>query len=360
MELCINCQNGFWHVSVPYCEPILAVLRTIPGRRWNQDQKKWIIPENLKNAQQLLNGLYATKLFDFIPRTIRPDNKENSDKQTESMYNQYEDYLRYRNYSPRTIKLYRSQVKNFFERTGLRPESLRREDIFIYLEKTSKELAVSRSFVAHLVSGLKLYYDTLHPGITNPAGKIPLPKKKLQYPDVLSEAEVGRLLNALSNIKHRFLLMLIYSAGLRVSEAVGLCEKDLDFDRMMIKIRQGKGRKDRYVMISRKIAGVYQDYKKQVLVNDLLFPGAAAGSHLTVRSAQAIFHKACELAGITKDVSIHSLRHSFATHLLEQGVDLRYIQELLGHRSSKTTEIYTHISPRSIAHVRSPIDRILE
>lgn len=286
MNLEIHCHNGSWHVSVPYCEPVLAVLRT--------------------------------------------------------------------------VKAYLGQVRYFFERTGIRPESLRREDIFLYLEKTARELSVSRSFAAHLVSGLKLYYTALHPGITNPAGGIPLPKKNLQFPDVLSENEVGRLLNALSNIKHRFLLMMIYSAGLRVSEATGLRVKDLDFDRGMIKIRQGKGRKDRYVMLSGKVAEVYREYIRQYLVRDWLFPGASPDSRLTVRSAQAVFHKARESAGIAKDVSIHSLRHSFATHLLEQGTDIRYIQELLGHKSSRTTEIYTHISPRSIARVRSPIDGILD
>lgn len=190
----------------------------------------------------------------------------------------------------------------------------------------------------------------------NPAINIVLPKKQTRYPDVLSKEEVKRLFSVLSNIKHRFLLKLIYSAGLRVSEAVTLKITDLDFDRRMIHIRQAKGRKDRFVMLSAAAAVEYKGYRDNVLLKDWLFPGANPDCHLSIRSAQAVFSKAAERAKIAKEVSVHSLRHSFATHLLENGTDLRYIQVLLGHKSSRTTEIYTHVSKLDINRIKSPLD----
>lgn len=146
------------------------------------------------------------------------------------------------------------------------------------------------------------------------------------------------------------------SAGLRVSEAVTLKVTDLDFERHMIHIRQAKGGKDRFVMLADSIADFYMTYRENFLLKTWLFPGANPDTHLSIRSAQAIFFKAAESAGITKQVSIHSLRHSFATHLLENGTDLRYIQELLGHKSSRTTEIYTHVTKFDLNRIRSPLD----
>lgn len=268
-------------------------------------------------------------------------------------------YLQYRNYSRKTIKTYTQHIEQFFQLSGLPEAALRHDDLALNVEKLRRDLGVSRSFIAQLVAALQLYYDVIHPALPNPARHIKLPKKQVRYPDVLSEDEVRRIFDAVSNLKHRLLLMLVYSAGLRVSEVVSLKTADLDFDRRMIKIRLGKGAKDRYVMLSPSIIHLYTKYRETILIRDWLFPGASPGTHLTVRSAQAVFYAAAEKAGIQKDVSIHSLRHSFATHLLEHGTDIRYIQELLGHKSSKTTEIYTHISPRSIAKVTSPLDRLL-
>lgn len=268
-------------------------------------------------------------------------------------------YLQYRNYSRKTIKTYALHLERFFQLSGLPEAALRHDDLALYVEKLRRDLGISRSFLAQLVAALQLYYEVIHPALPNPGKHIKLPKKEVRYPDVLSEDEVRRIFDAVSNLKHRLLLMLVYSAGLRVSEVVSLKTTDLDFDRRMIKVRQGKGAKDRYVMLSSSIAEIYRQYRTSIMIRDWLFPGATPGTHLTARSAQAVFYSAAAKAGIMKDVSIHSLRHSFATHLLEHGTDIRYIQELLGHKSSKTTEIYTHISPRSIAKVTSPLDRIM-
>ncbi|WP_052326470.1 tyrosine-type recombinase/integrase [Halobacteroides halobius] len=147
---------------------------------------------------------------------------------------------------------------------------------------------------------------------------------------------------------------------MRVGEVVRLKIEDIDSDRMLIRIRQGKGRKDRDTILSKGGLKQLRKYYKLYKPTGWLFPGGKPNSHLTRRSVQRIFKKACCKAKITKDVSVHSLRHSFATHLLERGTDLRYIQELLGHKSSRTTEIYTHVSKRSIGKIESPLDKLMD
>lgn len=266
--------------------------------------------------------------------------------------------LKLKGYSCKTINSYVRQVQFFFNRTGIPLELVRREDIILYLEKLQKVTGhLDRSTAAHIISGLRALYRSVgKQGSVNPAETIPCPKHEVRYPDILSKEEVKRILQATRNIKHRLLLMLIYYAGLRVSEAVTLKVKDLDFERNLIHIRQGKGKKDRFVMLSQKIWATYQEYRSCYPIKEWLFPGAHITTHLSVRSVQSTFYNAVEHAGITKNVSIHSLRHSFATHLLENGTDLRYIQELLGHKSSRTTEIYTHVSNRDIRNIPSPLD----
>ncbi|HIC90998.1 MAG TPA: recombinase XerC [Syntrophaceae bacterium] len=167
------------------------------------------------------------------------------------------------------------------------------------------------------------------------------------------------MLSAPSNIKHKAILMLIYSAGLRVGEVVKLMIEDIDRERKLIRIKEAKGRKDRYTLLSDSILQVLRSYFKEYRPQKWLFPGAKQGRHISTRTVQAIFEQAKTKAGIKKDVSVHSLRHSLATHLLESGVDLRYIQELLGHKSSKTTEVYTHVSRKSLGLIKSPLDTLL-
>lgn len=167
-----------------------------------------------------------------------------------------------------------------------------------------------------------------------------------------------RILTAPSNIKHRAILMLIYSAGLRVGEVVKLKLEDIDSNRRLIHIKGGKGRKDRFTILSEVALKILKKYYSQYKPRKWLFSGAKPSKHISVRTVQAIFEQAKEKAGIKKEVSVHSLRHSFATHLLESGVDLRYIQELLGHKSSKTTEIYTHVTNKDLRNIKSPLDTI--
>jgi len=174
----------------------------------------------------------------------------------------------------------------------------------------------------------------------------------------LSEAEVKNILSNVNNLKHKVILMTIYSAGLRISEAINLKIKDIDSNRMQIRVEQSKGKKDRYTLLSKKTLEMLRLYFKEYKPKEWLFEGAKEGTPYSAKSIQTIFTEATKLAGIKKRATVHTLRHSFATHLLENGTDLRYIQSLLGHESSKTTEIYTHITTKGFDQILSPLDKL--
>lgn len=169
-----------------------------------------------------------------------------------------------------------------------------------------------------------------------------------------------RILNAVDNLKHKTILMLVYSAGLRVGEVVRIRLSDVDEQRGLIHLHKAKGAKDRYTILSASFLRTLAEYLCEYRPSEFLFEGQGDRRHYSERSVQHAFERAVQDAGIRKKVSVHTLRHSFATHLLEAGTDLRYIQELLGHSSSKTTEIYTHVSKKSLSKIESPLDRILK
>lgn len=186
--------------------------------------------------------------------------------------------------------------------------------------------------------------------------KIYRPKSERLLPNVLSKAEIKSILTALVNIKHQTMLSMIYSCGLRRSEMLNLKPADIDSKRQLVIIRQAKGRKDRIVPLSANILVMLRNYYKAYQPKTWLFEGQLAGEKYSEKSLQCIIKQAVNKANIKKPVTLHWLRHSYATHLLEAGTDLRYIQEILGHRSSKTTEIYTHVSTKNIRNIKSPFD----
>lgn len=188
--------------------------------------------------------------------------------------------------------------------------------------------------------------------------EIKRPRKDKKLPVVLSKEEVAGILSSVENLKHRAILMLVYSAGLRVSEVVKLKLADIDNNRMLIHIKGAEGKKDRYAMLSKMALETLREYWGQYKPEQWLFEGVRKGRHLSTRTVEKILEHARERAGIIKAVTVHTLRHSFATHLLEAGTDLRYIQELLGHANSKTTEIYTHVSAKNIGQIKSPLDSL--
>ncbi|HAB54501.1 MAG TPA: recombinase XerC [Ignavibacteriales bacterium] len=224
-----------------------------------------------------------------------------------------------------------------------------------------EEKKLAAGTVNQVFNALRFLYVELY-NTSFVISKLPRPMKEHKLPDVLNEEEVVRIFNAVSNLKHRTMLMLAYASGLRVSEVVSLKVEDFDIDRNMIHIRGAKGKKDRYTLLPVSLKETLHRYWKEYNLrkSGWLFPGAKPNYHLAARSIQHVFERSVRQAGITKPVSMHTLRHSFATHLLEHGTDLRYIQELLGHESSKTTEIYTHVSKQIIGKIKSPLDFIVK
>jgi site-specific recombinase XerD len=218
------------------------------------------------------------------------------------------------------------------------------------------ERKVSTSYQNQAINAIKFYFEKVLGG-KRATYSIDRPKKEKALPVVLSEEEIVRIFKNIENCKHKAILMVIYSAGLRISECVNLKIKDIDSNRMQLRIEQSKGKKDRYTLLSSKTLNFLRDYFKVYRPSVYLFEGQF-GNQYSTRSIQTIFQETVKKAGITKRVTVHSLRHSFATHLLENGTNLRYIQSLLGHSSSKTTEIYTHITTKGFDQLKSPLDHL--
>ena len=260
-----------------------------------------------------------------------------------------------KNLSPRTIKTYLYWMKQFTVHYGKSPAQLGDEEIRDYLHYMLKTKKASQASMNQAYSALKFFYERTLQREWN-STKIPRSKIPKKLPVVLSQDEVRRIFSASKNLKHLAALMVIYSGGLRVGEVVKLKLSDIDKERMTIRIRQGKGAKDRYTILGERALEVLREYWHAYHPENWLFPGKKAGNYLSVSSIQCAFRGSLTRAGISKRASVHTLRHSFATHLLERGIDLYFIQRLLGHTSPKTTSVYIHVARKNIAQIKSPID----
>lgn len=262
-----------------------------------------------------------------------------------------------RNLSPRTQRLYVNGVAKFAQYFGKSPERLGPEDIRTYQVYLVYEKHLSWSTFNGAVCALRFLYNVTL-GKDWAIRRIPFGKIERKLPIVLSRSEVEAFLNALTNIKYRAILMTAYATGLRTSEVVCLRVSDIDSRRMVVRVEQGKGRKDRYVMLSPKLLTFLREYYRVVRPHDWLFPGRIPGRHITAMVVRRGYQVARAASGIRKKVTVRALRHSFATHLLEDGNDLRTIQILLGHRSLQTTARYTHVSAKTVCATSSPLDSL--
>ena len=271
--------------------------------------------------------------------------------------NKLENEVRSRKYSLKTKKMYIYYNCLLCRTLQKGPEEIRPDDVTQFLATMEKERHYSAASLNIAINAINFFFRYVYGKSIIREPRRPRQDRKL--PVVLSAKEIIKILNTEINPKHRLLLMLVYSSGLRVSEVVSLKKEHIDLSRNVIFINQGKGRKDRYTMLSQKAALYLKDYCEYFKVENWLFTGKPVISHLSVRSAQHIFDKAVRRAGIMKKISIHCLRHTFATHLLENGTDIRYIQTLLGHSSIRTTERYTHVARHNVLKIKSPLDSII-
>lgn len=269
----------------------------------------------------------------------------------------YLEKLTLKRYSYQTVKSYRNFFKEFINYYHARPiDEITEKEILAYLRYLVQERAVSTSYQNQAINAIKFYYEQVLEG-NRRFYYVERPFKERTLPTVLSEQEVQAILHRIDNLKHKCLLLVLYSAGLRVGELLKLELGDVDSDRMQIHVRQAKGKKDRITLLSSKTWQYLQACLGIYVPRQYLFEGEP-GKAYSLSSVRAIYQEAIRKAGIQKRVTLHTLRHSFATHLLERGTDLRYIQTLLGHNSPKTTEIYTHISTKALSQVISPLDHL--
>ena len=260
--------------------------------------------------------------------------------------------IKAKGYSTNTVKNYCYALRVFLLKHTVHPKKIIQEQIERHIIELGKKYS-DKTVNLH-IEAIKSFYNNVleKPYIANKIKRI---KEEKKLPTVLSKQEVKSLLGKVENIKHLLFLEVIYSGGLRLEEGVTLRLKDIDFDRKQIKVR-GKGKKQRMVMLSKSVEKKIAIYREEYKPSYYLFEGAQGRGHLCKRSAQKVFESAKKKAGIIKKGGIHILRHSFATHLLENGTDLRFIQELLGHENSKTTELYTHVSNKMLLQIESPLD----
>jgi integrase/recombinase XerD len=264
-----------------------------------------------------------------------------------------------KNYSPHTRTCYLARVRNFIGHFGQSPKEIGKEEIRAYLYYLIKDRSASQCVVAQTYSALKFFYEITLERDWN-GFRIPRVKTPRKLPVVLAKEEVIAILSATENLKHRAILATIYSGGLRVSEAAHLKVCDIDSSRMMIRIGHGKRGKDRYTLLAKHTLELLREYWRRYRPVDWLFPGKPPTRPISTKAVQMVFRKTLHRAGIKKPATVHTLRHTFATDLLEAGTDLCHIQHLLGHRRPETTAIYLHLSRKDIGRIVSPLDLLME
>jgi integrase/recombinase XerD len=353
-------------------------IKQLPDARWSQTLKAWHVPDTVENRKRfkitdLLNNSLAqlenssprfessrTQMVDGVSSPRFESSRTQIVDVPLPLPNWIEDYVRLlklKNYSQNTLTNYRSNVLLFNSHFAPKPaDTLSRKDIENYLLYLLEHKKYSASAINCMVNAIKFLLEKV---FKQPRAiyDLPRPKRPLQLPAVMNENEVMALLLALTNAKHQAILYIAYSAGLRVSEVINLKLTDIDSQRMLISIRQAKGKKDRMVVLSPAALDNLRLYYKKYTPKIYLFEGQN-GDKYSIRSAQEVFNQAKQKAGIKKPITFHSLRHSFATHLLESGTDIRFIKDLLGHNDIRTTVRYTHVSKKSISQIESPLDKL--
>jgi integrase/recombinase XerD len=340
-----------------YNQNLKGILERIPGYKWDKNLG-WHVPKTLENWQ-LLQKLFGSTQIEIRRitslKTPSPfiDPEQLPEYHKDALLKALEK-LMIKRYSSSTMKTYRLGLTLFFHaHLQTRPQDITDEMIRNYLLNGIKTKKWSEATQNSYVNAIKFYYE-----------KVLGQERKVydvrargadKLPGVFSQEEIQKLFEAVDNPKHKLILMLIYAGGLRVSELVNLRKDDMLLDRMQLFIKGGKGKKDRYTVFSKKLLTPLADYLKLYNPSYWLFEGQDYGQY-SVRSVQAILRQAVSKSGVNPYGTVHTLRHSFATHLLENGTDLRYIQQLLGHASTKTTEVYTHITRKGEEKLKSPLD----
>ena len=358
-------EDGRLHVAIAEQHPLTRLLQSVSGARWERDLKHWTFPLQAKTAvfrilgQKNVQEVPAAPLSPLCP-ALAPQNEARPASPADDIRDilrRCDRELRLRGYSHRTRKRYLHILEAFVTHLGGAPPVDESEKVRDYVLSRITDRVLGYSAHSQTVSAIKfLYRYTLQTPLNDL--DLPRPRKQEHLPAVLSKEAIFALLGAIENKKHRALVALAYGSGLRVSELVKLRVEDLQPERETLRVKKGKGNKDRYTLYSGPLKEAVEAYLKAYEPRTWLFPGQGPGRHLSARSAQKVVEQARIKAGLPVHATPHTLRHSFATHLLEGGTDLRYIQELLGHASPETTKIYTHVTRRDIRLIKGPLDHL--
>jgi len=357
----------YYYLTFPYSKELYTICKSLEGVHWDKHERCWVaITDEIstKQLQAAFSGKGSLSFHSYPLASVERKKQQlkpidfllplNPD--FEPVLDAFDRFLHSKRYSDRTVKVYRETLRVFFR--FVQPTDLREvsnDDLIRFNNDYILKHGFSQSYQNQVVNAVKLFYGAMYQHRME-LDLVHRPRREKTLPNVLSKEEVKAILEAPKNLKHRAMLALIYGCGLRRSELLNLRPISIQSSRNLLLIKQSKGKKDRVVPMSNKMIEMLREYYKAYRPTYWLFEGQTAGSQYSARSLQLVLNQAIEKAKLNKPVSLHWLRHSYATHLLERGTDIRYIQELLGHASSKTTEIYTHVSIKGIQQISSPFD----
>ncbi len=359
-------RKGKLNLRFLFHEELIKAIKRIPYYRWDTSKKQWTVPFTQKFEDELRQKVADLNL-ELIYREAEDEGVEKIQRLDTTLFTktcpkEYIHKLEERRYSPQTIKTYTALLTefiNYFPHQDL--DELTDKEVMDFSRYLVTTRNVSSSYQNQAINAIKFYFEKVKSG-PRKFYHIDRPQREKILPQVCSEEEIVSIFRCTENLKHRTILMTIYSAGLRISELINLKIIHIDSDRMQIRVLQSKGKKDRYTLLSQKNLKLLREYIRIYRPHEYLFEGQRSTPQkplpYTSRSIQSFLKDSVKKAGISKNVTVHTLRHSFATHLLEHGTDLRYIQSLLGHESSKTTEIYTHITTKGFDQIVSPLDQL--
>lgn len=358
--LFLKTRTGRIRIFSGFNKKLIEAIKAIPYNRWDAKNKWWTIPFSEIFMAQLTAVCQTENLKVILEeepageagvKRISPLDVPNYRRAPEAYINKHIELK----HSPHTIKNYVSAFEEFINyHYRLDIDSITEPQILEFVRFLITERKVSTSYQNVSINAIKFYYEQVLKG-QRKFYFVDRPKRDKTLPIVLNIEEITAMIKVTTNIKHRLIIMFGYSSGLRLNEIISVRLSDIDRERLQLKVNQSKGRKDRYTILSGKLLSVLDVYLDEYAPDDLIFTGVG-GKAYSDKSVQEVVKNAAKKAGLIKDVTPKTLRHSFATHLLENGVDLRYIQELLGHSSSKTTEIYTHITTKGFDKIKSPMD----
>ena len=373
LEVC-PFDESRWLIKMKRFTPeMLIKLKRIYGRHYHPEIKQWSIPKTSETLAQARKYLGAgLKITIAIPEDIperyivapKPPKKQKATEQAirpplppeiKERIDHLKHFMEQQRYSYSTIKSYSGMIVQFL--LYFEPKSwkaINESDILVYNHEAFIRRKRSYSSQNQFINAIKLFF-TINRNQDIIPQDIARPRKVTKLPNVLSKEEVKKIITCTANLKHKCLLTLLYGAGLRIGEALRLEIDDIRSKENLLYIRKSKGAKDRRVPLSATMLKLLREYYLSYKPNKYIFEGQTGGQY-SARSAQQLFKQSCKKAGIKIPATLHTLRHSYATHLLEQGVGLRYIQEILGHSSPKTTMIYTHVSGKRLSEVRSPLE----